>query len=222
MTDRDTKHRILDTAENLFATKGFDGTSLRSITGEAQVNLAAVHYHFGSKEALIRAVMARRVEPLNRERLTLLDACEAASPGGAPPVEEILRAFLRPSLRILRSPDRGDALIRQLMGRVIISSDELMESLLIENFGEVGQRFMAALLRSLPHLARPDLAWRFLFTLGSMAFTMTDHRKLKFISGGTADPADVETALEQLVAFLAAGFRADAPRLALPPGGPRS
>jgi AcrR family transcriptional regulator len=222
VTDADTKTRILDAAENLFATKGFQSTSLRSITGGARVNLAAVHYHFGSREALIRAVMARRVDPLNQERIALLDACEAAAPGSPPPLEEILRAFLRPSLRLLQSPDRGDALIRQLVGRVIISSDEQMESLLIEHFGEVGKRFMAALQRSLPHLDHPDLAWRFLFTIGSMALTMTDHNKLKFISGGTADPADTETALEQLVAFLAAGFRADAPRLAIPSGGSRS
>jgi len=222
MTDRDTRERILDTAENLFATNGFDGTSLRSITGDAHVNLAAVHYHFGSKEALIRAVIARRVEPVNRERLALLDACEGASPDASPPVEDILRAFLRPSLRLLQSPDRGDALIRHLLGRIIISSDERMEALLIENFGEVGRRFLSALRDALPHLGRPDLAWRFLFTLGAMAFTMTDRNKLKFISGGTADPADVEAALEELVAFLAAGFRADAPHSASPHGGSAS
>ena len=94
-----TKQRILDVAERLFAERGFSGTSLRTIIGEAGVNLAAVHYHFHSKDALLEAVILRRLEPVNRERLAMLEACEHAARGGPPAVEDILRAFIEPTVR---------------------------------------------------------------------------------------------------------------------------
>lgn len=211
MTDTDTKHRILDAAENLFADKGFEATSLRAITTEAGVNLAAVHYHFGSKEALIQAVTARRVDPVNRERLAALEALEKAHPEGVLPLEGILRAFLRPTLQLRRASDHEQHCIRQLLGRHIVSSDERIETLLIEAFADVGRRFLGAFHRALPHLSRADLAWRFLFLLGMMAFTLSDRRKLTFISGGAADSSDLDAALEQMVAFAAGGFRSPVP-----------
>ena len=78
-----TKDRILDSAERLFARDGFEATSLRAITAEANVNLAAVNYHFQSKEALVQAVIGRRMGPVNAQRIALLDACEAEA-GDAP------------------------------------------------------------------------------------------------------------------------------------------
>ena len=79
-TTHDTRDRLLDTAERLFAERGVDATSLRHITTEAEANLASVNYHFGSKEALFRQIFARRIGPINEERLRLLDACEANNP----------------------------------------------------------------------------------------------------------------------------------------------
>src|SRR5215469_6172712 len=87
----DTKARILDAAEKLFGQKGFEATSLRDITAEAQVNLAAVNYHFQSKDSLIDAVIARRIEPVNRRRLEMLGEA-----GPDPTIEQILTAFLAP------------------------------------------------------------------------------------------------------------------------------
>jgi AcrR family transcriptional regulator len=90
-----TKDRILDTAEKLFGTRGFEATSLRDITTEARANLAAVNYHFQTKDSLIEAVIARRIEPINRRRLEMLDAA-----GPAPTVRQILLAFLTPVLEL--------------------------------------------------------------------------------------------------------------------------
>src|SRR5258705_11177243 len=92
-TRPDTKHRILDSAERLFAEYGFAGVSLRAIIADAKVNLAAIHYHYHSKEALFDAVILRRLEPINRERLELLDALERT---GKPTLEQILEAFFAP------------------------------------------------------------------------------------------------------------------------------
>src|SRR5215469_13108585 len=112
----DTKARILDAAEKLFGQKGFEATSLRDITAEAQVNLAAVNYHFQSKESLIDAVIARRIEPVNRHRLEMLDAA-----GPNPTLEQILRAFLLPVLEL-----KTDTVV-PLLGRTLSDPQQFVE-----------------------------------------------------------------------------------------------
>src|SRR5210317_643955 len=100
-----TKKRILDTAEKLFAQKGFHATSLRMITREADVNLAAVNYHFGSKEELIKAVIERRMLPLNRlriEKLLNVKKC-AEEEERLPEVKEVLMAFIEPTFAFRKS-----------------------------------------------------------------------------------------------------------------------
>src|SRR5208283_4018233 len=102
----ETKQKILDTAERLFGDQGYAGTSLRHIIAEAGVNLAAIHYHFGSKEELLHRLIVRKAAPVNEERLALLDRYEAEAGSGSVPVEKLLQAFLKPPLsRIKDSPD---------------------------------------------------------------------------------------------------------------------
>src|SRR5258707_12134788 len=75
-TSQDTKSRILDVAEQLFMEHGFEATSLRQLTSSAGVNLAAVNYHFGTKEELFQTVLTRRLDPMNQERIELLGRLE--------------------------------------------------------------------------------------------------------------------------------------------------
>jgi len=114
---KDTKERILDAAERLFAVTGFEATSLRNITAEADVNLAAVNYHFGSKEKLTEAVFSRRLEPMNRERIALLDALEAHGGPDSRNLEAIVEAFVGPPLRMSRDPERGGPAFMRLLGK---------------------------------------------------------------------------------------------------------
>src|SRR6185295_6139770 len=117
----ETRERILDTAERLFAERGYSATSLRSIIAAAKVNLAAVHYHFRTKEALLDEVLKRRLEPVNRERLAMLDACEQAVGNAPPPLEGVLTALIEPPLRLARDPEFTSFV--KLMGRVIVDGD---------------------------------------------------------------------------------------------------
>src|SRR5712675_1130282 len=96
----ETKQRILDSAERLFAEHGSEANSIRNIIADARLNLAAIHYHVHSKEALLEAVMIRRLEPINQERLKLLDTCERNANGGRPPLESVLEAFIAPVVRV--------------------------------------------------------------------------------------------------------------------------
>ena len=115
MPAQDTKQRILDAAEQLFADAGFEPSSLRAVTKLAGVNLAAIHYHFGGKAALLQAVIERRVGTINAERLRMLDAAQAA---GTPDVQTVLEAFLAPPLRLAGQGDPGLTHFMRLMGRL--------------------------------------------------------------------------------------------------------
>lgn len=207
----DTRKAILDAAERLFADLGFDGASLRMITARAGVNLAAVNYHFGSKEALLQAALARRIGPLNDERLKLLDAAEAAAENKRPAIEAVLTALVAPALRLSRDRRRGGRVFMRLLGRVFNDPGEKLQRLFIEQFEAIGRRFKPAFGRALPDLPPVDAMWRLHFVIGVMAHTMADTQKLKFISQGACDPNDTEEIIRQMVAFLAAGMRAPVP-----------
>ncbi len=202
-----TKERILDTAERLFAEHGYAATSLRGIIAAAGVNLAAVHYHFHSKEALLEAVILRRSVPTNHERLALLDRYEREAGDVPLPVEKIIEAFVTPSFRVAHDPTSGGMVFMHLLGRLHAEGD-LLSGIIQSHFAETLDRFGAALRRSLPDLTREELHWRLNFAIGSLAQTLRGGSKdLEKISD-LALSFDSKKALEQLVAFLSAGFRA--------------
>lgn len=207
MATQNTRDRILDAAEELFAEKGFS-SSLRNITSSAGVNLAAVNYHFGSKETLIEELFSRRIEPLNEERLGLLERAESAA-NGDPALEKILEAFLGPALRM--SHDPGGAVFMRLFGHTMSQRDDRIFRMFAGQFKVVVERFSAALAGALPHLEREEVLWRMLFMVGSMAHTMALSDKFPMMSGGVCKPADVETTLHRLIPFIAGGLLAAMP-----------
>jgi AcrR family transcriptional regulator len=211
MSEISTRERILDAAEELFAEEGFQ-TSLRAITASAGVNLAAVNYHFGSKDALIREVFARRLGPLNAERLELLDGLEGAAAGAGPPLEGIIEAFVGPAIRMSHYPQ--GATFMRLFGHTLSQRDDRIMRLFTDQLQVIIQRFSAALAHALPHLDRNDVVWRMLFMVGAMAHTMALSDKLPAITGGACDALDVEATVRRLVPFLAGGMRAAAPATA--------
>ncbi len=195
----DTKARILDTAEKLFGINGFESVSLRDITTDASVNLAAVNYHFQSKDALIDAVIARRIEPLNARRLELLDAA-----GPNPALENILDAFLRPVYEL------QIASLIPLMGRVMSNPDMFVDRVFDKHLAPVGARFFAAFHAVLPGLPMADVAWRMHFSVGVMTHTLTWGRIYPRITNGLCSIDDREALLRRTIQFLAAGFRTPA------------
>jgi AcrR family transcriptional regulator len=193
----DTKSRILDTAEKLFAMNGFESTSLRDITTEADVNLAAVNYHFQSKDSLIDAVIARRIEPVNCKRLEMLEAA-----GPDPTLEQILTAFLAPVM------EKQMEAVAPLMGRILSNPDLFVDRVFNPHLTHISQRFQEKLSQALPDLPRQDLLWRLHFTVGMMTHTMLWGRIIPKVTGGLCDISDRTALLDRAVKFLAAGFRA--------------
>jgi AcrR family transcriptional regulator len=198
-----TKDRILDAAERLLARKQVDATSLREITAEADVNLAAVNYHFQSKDALIRAVIARRIGPVNVKRLAMLDAIEAGAGEGPPPIGAVIEAFIRPVIEL-----RGTRTIAPLMGRVFAESAEFLERFFREHLAEVTERFLAAFGRAVPLLPREEVFWRTHFLIGSMSHTMIAGEFFQVITGGLCRADDVDGLVRRMITVFTAAFRA--------------
>ncbi|MEO8024828.1 MAG: TetR family transcriptional regulator [Bryobacteraceae bacterium] len=199
----DTKSKILDAAERLFALDGIDGTSLRDITRDAGVNLAAVNYHFQSRESLISAVIARRILPVNERRIQMLDAYEANGP--ATP-EQIAEAFLLPVLEAGAEHQN----MRPMMGRMLAAPNEFLHRIFKTHLAAIGQRFLESLSRSLPDLPKQDLVWRLHFMVGVMAHVIAWSGVLSTITDGMCDVKDTNALTRRMVAFVAAGLKAPA------------
>ena len=203
----DTKERILDAAEQLFADLGFATTSLRDITSEAGVNLASVNYHFGSKEALLSAVLARRIAPINELRTQRLDEVERGAAGAmGSALEDVLRAFIAPPFEMKAECGDGDRNFVRLIGRVHVETNEEFRTAFINQFMTVFSRFTDALQRVLPDIEPNEITARFWFLVGAMAHTM--------MWAQTAGPTDIardpDEVIESLVQFGAAGLSAPA------------
>ncbi len=205
MTDMTTKERILDAGEALIAAEGFDGATLRQVTSAAGVNLAAVNYHFGNKEGLLRAVLARRIGPINSERIAALDRLEArATP---PTLAEVTQAFLLPMLA-MHHDEKGRAFIRRLLGRFLTDQGAEWLPFFIEQFKEVKERFAAAFRACLPHLTPIEIVWRMHFAIGAAAHALADETRLEVISGGMCNARDSEVLMRELIQFIRGGLEA--------------
>ncbi len=203
------RDRILAVASRLFADHGISGVGLRTITSDAGVNLAAVNYHFGSKEGLLEALFDQHARPIVEARLQLLEACREAT-GRSPLLEQLLNAFLRPSFVVgAESGPHGLAFTR-LRARLAAEGEQTARRILSRAFDASSRRFVDAIDAALPGLPRAEVEWRFHFLLGTMAYTMADNGRIRTITGGSCDPGDHERALRHLIPFLAAGFRSPA------------
>ncbi|PWT74895.1 MAG: TetR family transcriptional regulator [Proteobacteria bacterium] len=205
----DTRERILRAAEASFVERGFAATSLRMITARAKVNLAAVNYHFGSKESLVREVFQRHLAPLNQARIAYLDRLEAGAAGAPLSPEKIIEAMLAPVLQVSADPLRGGAVFLRLLGRAFTEPADSVRELLQAQYRDVIVRFKEALRCALPMLPEQDLVWRMHFMFGAMSYTLAGNDALRLIADCRLVGADdAPTVIQRLVPFLTAGLQA--------------
>jgi AcrR family transcriptional regulator len=200
-----TKDRILAAAEELFARTGVARTSLRAITALARVNLAAVNYHFGSKDGLVEEVYRRRLEPLNRARLANLERLEQRA--RKPSLEEILEAFMSPVATLARDPAQGGPTVMRLLGQTHAEAEEPFRAWFAGEYKRVLERYHAALCRALPGIPPEDIRWRLQFLVGALTYPVAERQLVELVSGEAIDPDDVTRVVERLLPFVAAGFR---------------
>jgi AcrR family transcriptional regulator len=201
-----TRERILRAAERLFGQHGFSDASLRQITDEAGVNLAAVNYHFGSKEQLYRQVLLRRIRPLNEERLTLLTEAEQLAGDQPVPLGAIVDTLIRPLLR--RAADKssdGVALIR-LVSRDLADPQQFMLGEMAKEFDPLIARYTRALTQALPAVPLAELFWRMQFVIGALLYVAAHQHDFERISRGQCAGDDLEGCICRLIDFCAAGL----------------
>jgi len=202
-----TKNKILDAAENLFADKGFNGTSLREITSLADVNLAAVNYHFGSKKELIKAVMSRYMNELSpRLESSLSVICKQET---KPSLIEVFSAFIEPLLSLNIFKQNGTSNFLQLLGRGYTDSQGFLRWFLTTQYPGVIENFVCAVQRAYPELSAEDIFWRLHFTMGTVVFTMSSSDALMDIAQSDFDQqVDIADVIHKVIPFVAAGVGA--------------
>ncbi len=200
-----TKDKILDAAERLFADHGFSETSLRMITARANVNLASVNYHFGSKKTLIQAVFERFMEKftsdlssemsrisVNRNELTVLD---------------VLSTLIKPIANLEELRPHGAGVFMNLLGRAYAETQGHIRRFALERYSDVLHQFTELLHQTSPHLEKQAMFWRLHFMLGSFIFTLAGHKALQEISESDfKQKISIEEIISQLVPFMSAGF----------------
>jgi AcrR family transcriptional regulator len=216
----DTRERILDAAERLFMESGYEGTSMRMITGEAEVNLAAVNYHFGSKEALLREVFRRRLAWLNRERLRQLDELELQAAGQPLKPSAILEAFFGTLLQMGSDESLGGMTFLRLLGRTLTEPADFIRTFFAGEYAEVIERYKRALFRALPEVPHEEIIWRFHLMLGAMSYAIAGTDALQVVTGCELDldnegPDAAKLLAARVMPFLLGGLRAPLPSFAV-------
>lgn len=210
LTPQATKTRILDAAEALFVSGGFESLSMRQITSAASVNLAAVNYHFGSKDALIQAVLGRQLDPLNEQRTLLLDKFEQEQ-GDALTCEHVLAAMFLPAVRMFKGDSVQSGRFLQFLGRAYTDPSPVVRDFINTHYLQTLGRFFLAFQRTLPDLGRADLGFRLHFAMGALSGILAGGNTQRLIKDFTQGHTDEVFLLSRLSALMVAALRAPLP-----------
>lgn len=200
---KSTSERILEAAEGLFATHGIRGTSLKEITELAEVNIAAVNYHFRSKDALVREVYQRCFQPLNEERLKLLGEAEAAAGDGPLTLEQVLNALFEPMVHAWQ--DNRNFIL--LVGRLQSEPDPQLNAFVQGLYGSLIDRFLRAARRAAPDIPEAQLFIWIHFLFGGVVYTLINSQDMEQMHPGQNLVETSELFLRDLIAFGTAGLR---------------
>lgn len=213
--DKGPKQKLLAAAERLFAEHGFDVVSVRDITQAVKGNVAAVNYHFGSREALVNLVMSRCLGPINEERLARLAVLEERLGVGVVSVGEVVEALVLPVVERMQESRMSELLYCRLVGRAFGSLAGLPADI-ERQCGEVLARTRRLLSRLLPEVPAEELVWRIHFMAGGMLHTLTHREDLVRLAEGAAGKPDLALTAERFVRFAVAGLEGSQLRTQVP------
>lgn len=198
---------ILDVAEEIFGRFGYGGATTRAIARRAGVNVGQLHYYFESKRAIFEAVVARLGREVTDRRRLLLREAESRHPQGLVPLQELVDALVR-SLLLPEARQNGQPTTMQMHARLFTDPDETANVVRANIYDETNALYVAAIGRALPAVPTETLYWRYYFMMGAYVWTLLQPGRLEAISQGRCDPADMETAIREIVPFLCAGLAA--------------
>lgn len=201
------KRRLLDAAEQLFAERGFEAVSVRDITKQAGANVAAVNYHFGSREQLVMLVITRHFHPINEERLARLESVEKKWAGKAVPLEELIDTLVRPLAGAVRKSEMSERWLCKLLGRIFAMQDEDLPEAVENRMQHLLNRFRKALAKALPSVSSEELTWRTHFVTGGMIQMLMQQDQPQRTGNGASGGPALEASLGRFIRFAAAGLR---------------
>ncbi len=207
----ETSNQILDAAEHLFAHHGRDGVTLRAIASAAGVDTALVHYYFGDKEGVFRAVWNRRASVLNVIRNSAMDAYETTA-GDALTIAGVLDVFLRPIFETVVNSGGGWVDFAAIAGATNASrygGAQMMD----EYFDPIVERFVGLLRRLAPDTADRELYWFMHLLSGALTQSLAQTDRIDTLSGGLCRSSDMMTILDRMIAIFSAGFAAVKPTI---------
>ena len=206
----DTRSRILAVATTAFAERGIENVTLRELTALAGANVAAINYHFGSKEGLTEAIFEELAPRLNavrmRELAQILDT--AARAGARPAVADIVASFARPYFAPEHAQDGG--LLAQLVLKHRLAPSAMTQRVIARHFDPMAQQYIRAFAMACPDVAPVEFAWRYMFMAGAVVLAATDRRqsnRITTLSEGRLHPADGDALLAALTRFVEGGLR---------------
>ncbi|SMF31254.1 transcriptional regulator, TetR family [Alteromonadaceae bacterium Bs31] len=203
MAPGDTVEKILHAASVLFAERGFAETSLRTITGMADVNLAAVNYHFGSKKELIQAVFSRVLQPFCLHLNTELDRALNSTKGQVLGIEQILDSCSRALLNTTHESGMSVQRVMRLLSLAYTQNQEHLRQYIVGAYGETYERFAALLQRAAPGLSLVEFYWKLYFMLGAAVFTLSSFDSLRAIlNSDYQQDTELEGVLELMIPSL--------------------
>lgn len=199
-----TKLQILNAAESLFASHGFVNTSMRMITQQADVNLAAVNYHFGSKKNLIQSVLQRYFD----EAIPLMDDnLQQWLQSGSQSSISLVESLALPLIEMEKKKPRSIALFVQLLGRGYSETQGHLRAFIMSNYGSTIETMLTAFERLLPNVGRDEIFWRLHFALGSCVFSLSSTKALTEIAMADFDQSpSIESMIKRLISFVASGI----------------
>lgn len=197
------KRRLLDAAEVLFAERGFEAVSVRDITNLAEANVAALNYHFGTREEMIDLLIHHYLNPIQEERLLRLEMVERKWAGKIPPLEEICDAYLRPLQCSVKKTSLSEAMLHKLLGRMFALPCETMPPAAQQLMLNAESRLIRVLAKSLPTVTSEELAWKVHFLDGAVIQLLLGREPLR----ASATSTTTEALIGRLTRFAAAGLR---------------
>lgn len=201
-----TKTKILNSAEELFADRGFENVSIREIITKASVNIAAINYHFGNKEELIFAVVKRRIMEVNNNRTELLEELRVKYQTKPIPVKKIIHGFIYPAFMHSHGEKKNGSHFLKLMGRIMSNSYPNLKTRVFEVFDPIAQEYLSELIKALPQMPVSMVSQKFYFTVGSMAHVLLNHTNPDCIKKSLQGEKDLIQIAEDLIEFCAGGF----------------
>lgn len=203
-----TEQAFLDAAERLFANHGFEGTRVRAIAEASNANLGALHYYWGSKEALFAAVWKRRMQPLVEQRRAFLESVAARPDDQLVEVDELIAAWIEAGLGLSTGEGEPNEAFQRLYGRAITDPSPAVREVVGEYLDETGQMLVSLLKRACPQLSDTEIYWRMHGLLGAILYVHIGRMRLDRITSQLDPSKDLRDGARHLIHFVTAGFKA--------------